>query len=659
MTRLWARPLSLGALLFACGGDDTATTAAGSTTSSGDSTGDLPTGTTDVPTTGTTGDPGPRGAMALFDPPGDWLAAPWPTDHHRDADGTIDLSRFPLPEGSIFQTHLDHGEDVLRGFALSGTIYFPFAAPLDDASLPDLDASVTAGAGVQLVNVTPQSPRHGQRLPLTFRLYPAGADPYLPHDTLAVRTLPGLVLAEGETYCAYVTDAVRDADGLPVAPAAEFLAALESDPVLAPLRTWLGDTDPAALATLATATCFTTDTPTRELLVIQDYLRTDPAAPPPPVVEEFLYEGNLPFGPAAIAHRFTGTYRAPKFQSGEQPHCLPEDGGAFEFDAEGRPVVQEMEEMRFSLLVPDAPAPASGWPVVLCAHGSGGDFETCAPDSGPEIVAGLAVIGIDLPMHGARGPGLNPWSCLLNPATMRTGLRQSAIDFHSLARAVAAGGFTLEPAFPPQTIAFDPERIYFFGHSLGGLSGSLVMGTVPQIRGGLLSAAGGLTIYSALYRQDWLTFLPSYAAYLGIDSDALDEYHPALTLVQLLNEPGDPLNYAPLWLAPPFGGPPKQILMTSGNADIQTPPITNLVLAAAAGVPVIDPVMLAGPTHPYLGLDPVAMPVTGNLAGTTAALLQVVGDHFVVYDHPDVLAARARFYATLAADGTPTIDTTP
>ena len=54
------------------------------------------------------------------------------------------------------------------------------------------------------------------------------------------------------------------------------------------------------------------------------------------------------------------------------------------------------------------------------------------------------------------------------------------------------------------------------------------------------------------------------------------------------------------------------------------------------------------------------MPVIGNIAGTTtAALLQLVGNHYVVYSNPDALAARSHFYATLVADGTPTIDTTP
>lgn len=655
----------IGALLFACNSPETSTSASDGSTTTG-STGDVPTGSDTGTSTGlpTTGEPEPAGAMALFDPQGRWLEAPWPTDHHRAADGTVDLSRFPLAEDNIFRAHLEYGEQVLRGFALNGSIYFPFAGPLDASSLPATDATVVdPAAAVQLVNVTPQSARYGQRLPLTFRVYPAGVDPYLPRDTLALRGLPGLPLAEGETYCAYVRDALRDADGRPVSAAPEFVAALASDEVLAPLRAYLSASDPAALDTLVSATCFTTDAPTRELLTIQEFLLSDPAAPPPPVVDESTYHGSIFVGPGIQAHEFTGTYTAPKFQSGEQPHCLPEDGGGFEFDGQGRPVVQEMETMRFSLLVPVAPAPAGGWPIVVCAHGSTGDYTTCTTDSSPpteEIAGGLAVIGIDQPMHGSRGPGLNPWDCLLNPATMRTGLRQSAIDVMSLARGIAAGGFTVTVPFPEATVEFDGGRIFFFGHSLGGLSGSLVMGTVPQIRGGLLSAAGGLTIYSALYREDWLTFLPSYATYLGIEPDALDEHHPALTIVQLLNEPGDPVNYAPYWLDPPLGGPPKHVLMTSGSVDIQTPPITNLVLAAAAGVPVVAPVLLSGPTHAHLGLDPVSMPVSGNIGGAaTAGLLQVPGDHFVVYDDPQVGAARARFYETLVAGVAPTIDTAP
>lgn len=645
-------------------------------TSGGESTGETEgpgeptssTGTgTGAPTTGTptTGEPPPPGAAALFDPLGDWLAGPWPTDHHRSAEGRVDLSRVPLAADNLFQIHLQHGEEVLRGFALSGSVYFPFAGPLDASSLPSQAATVAdPDAPVQLVNVSPGSAHYGRRLPLVFRVYPAGADPFLPHDTLALRTLPGIVLAEGEVYCAWVTDGLRDAGGLAVSATPEFVQALASDPVLAPLRAYLEANNPELLPRLVSATCFTTDTATRELVAIQEFLATDPSAPPPSVVETALYQGEVVLAPGVGAYEITGTYKAPKFQAGQEPHCALEDGGGFVFDEKGRPVVQEMETMRFSLLVPDDPAPPGGWPIVLCAHGSGGDYRTCTtggPEPREEIERGLAVLGIDMPMHGVRGPGNNPWDCLLNPATMRTGLRQAAVDFMSLARAIAAGTFVIDVPFPPLTITFDSEKIYFFGHSLGGLGGSLVLGTVPQIRGGLLSAAGGLTIYSALYRQDWLVFLPMYAHYIGVDLEVLDEHHPALTIVQLLNEPGDPLNYARYWLDPPSGAPAKHVLLVSGDADIQTPPITNLVLAAAGGVPVIEPVLLEGATHAYLGLKPVQMPVTANAAdgAATAGLLQVPGDHFVVYTNPQARAARARFFATLVGDGVPTIDTAP
>ncbi len=644
-------------LLAACGdseGDATSDNVASTASSSSGTTDE---GSTDAQTS--EGEP-ELGVAALFDPPGGWLASPWPTDHHRGSDGSIDLSRFPLPEGSIFQTHIDYGEQTLRGFALNGAVYFPFAGPLDPASLSTLDEP---DASVQLVNVTPGSPAYGLRLPLTTRLYTAGADPYVPHDTLALRTLPGLALREGEVYCAWVNDALSDIDGLPVSRVPAFTTAIESDEALAPLRAYLDALDPSALDHVVSATCFTTDTATRELVEIQQFLLEDPEAPAPAVIDSVSYVSTALLAPGVAAHHLRGTYLAPKFLSGQQPHCLPEDGGGFEFDDQGRPIVQGSEMMRFSLLVPDAPAPAGGWPLVICAHGSGGDYETCTVGGAPpieELAGGLAVIGIDQPLHGARGPGINPWSCVLNPATMTTALRHAAIDVLTLARAVQAGGFSITLDGPAIAVEFDSERLYFFGHSLGGLSGAITLGTVPQLRGGLLSAAGGLTIYSALYRQDWLLFLPAFADYLGVSTDVLSEYHPALTLVQLLNETADPINYARLWFAPQLGGPKKHVLMSSGDVDIQTPPITTLILAAAAGVPVVAPPLLEGATHEHLGLDPVTMPVSANIDDqATAAVLQVSGDHFVAYTDPEVRAARSRFFTSLVTDGAPMIDTTP
>jgi len=51
-------------------------------------------------------------------------------------------------------------------------------------------------------------------------------------------------------------------------------------------------------------------------------------------------------------------------------------GGGFVFDAQGAPIKQREFSPRFALAVPkqaQCPMPAAGYPIVMYAHGTGGD----------------------------------------------------------------------------------------------------------------------------------------------------------------------------------------------------------------------------------------------------------------------------------------------
>ena len=66
--------------------------------------------------------------------------------------------------------------------------------------------------------------------------------------------------------------------------------------------------------------------------------------------------------------------------------------------------------MRFALTVPAGPVPATGWPIAIYSHGTGGDYASFIDDGTALGLAreGIAVISTDQVLHGPRNPGGNP-----------------------------------------------------------------------------------------------------------------------------------------------------------------------------------------------------------------------------------------------------------
>ena len=606
------------------------------------------------------------GAVPRYEPDGAELTAtPWPTDRLRAADGTLDLTTFPNPdEIGLLTTYLDYATEALRGYGANGSVYFELDGAVDLDSLPDPQTSMEwPKASALLVNVSADSDHFGEQLPLVFDFYGGGDDPYQRANTLSLRPVFGFPLEEGETCCALLTRAVLDVDGRHLAPAPAFVEALETAPDLAPLRDWL----PHSLLLaedLAAATCFTTDEPTLELRRVREHLHTVPA----PAIKEVAYVGKT-----GVFHEFQGIYVAPNFQAGDKPYEF--EGGQLEFDADGAPIVQLDEEIRFLLMVPTAyEMPEGGWPVVLYSHGTTGDFTTCK--SGAVSVAsdvlkeGAAMICIDQPLHGARGD--ESWNIqflsfnVANPYSGRMSFRQAAIDIMSLARMVAADSFALPVGTTDfdEDVRLDPAEIHFFGHSHGGLAGAIAFGVEPELDSGVLSGAGGVLVETILLRK-YVVFggtdiKTGVALLLGIPIDELDSFHPTMSLVQMLVDATDPVNYARYWLDPLPGGNAKHVFVTEGTLDEDTPYVTTNALTAAAGVPLIAPVQQPSLAHTLRGLPTLELPVGSNIVTATgekrtAGLRQWVGDHFVVFTVTEARELWKGFFRSIRYGAPPAI----
>ncbi|MGB0592161.1 MAG: alpha/beta hydrolase family protein [Myxococcota bacterium] len=576
------------------------------------------------------------GASPRYDLNGaSWTSTPWPNDRLLDANGTPDLSSFPNPDIDMLHQYVDYAHEVLFGWGLNGSTYVTFDGAIDPESLPS--AALTKGfkkATVQTVNATTGSHRYGEQMPLLFWWYGGGEDdPYLEANTLAIRPVFGFPLAEGETYCTIVTRGVKDAQGRYLKPSAAFTEALANEPSLQPLRDWLENAMIVA-EDIAVATCFTTDTPTAELRAIQAQIYESPA----PSLTDIEYLGKT-----NVFHEFRGHYETPNYQAGEKPYDIV--GGDVKFDDTGTPIVQYGEPVRFVLTVPTAfEMPEAGWPLVLYAHGTGGDVDSCkwsvAEDLSKE---GMAILCIEQPLHGERGD--DAWFIELltfnfaNPRAGRTNFRQSAADTIVLTRMVSDGQFNVPTGRTEhdETVTFDPDQIHFFGHSQGGLSGALALGVEPALKSAVLSGAGGVLIETILRRKDFADIASLVRALLEVPDANFGPFHPTMALVQLLVDATDPVNYAQYWINPAPGGTAKHVFVTEGINDAATPAVSTHALAASARIPLLTPVEATSEAHELLGMSGVDAPVSLNIVNRagrslTAGLKQWDGDHFVAFD---------------------------
>lgn len=586
---------------------------------------------------------------------------PFPSDLYLTPEGTVRLDGFPYQlQGSMVDVLVTALSQETKGFGTSSGLYLSFESPINEEALPTNGASsIRSSSTLFLVNIDPDSPSRGEKVPITWRVFPEETQ-YLPSNSLGVRLVEGATLMPATQYALVVT---TDAATAPES----FLATLgETRPegavgaawdVHAGLRTWLGEND----ISVAVAGVFTTQDPVSEMFTLRDYMHTLPR-PAIDAVESTGIRQNL-------FEVFQGTYQAPRFQEGEVPYTALESGG-IRFDEQGEPIIQGEETIRFALSVPiEGEMPANGWPVVLYGHGTGGNFLSFLNSRTAVTMAhaGFAVLSIDQIHHGTRDPRPNgcqtaadPGACVgllffnfLVPLAGRDNVRQSALDFVSLTRLAQDFSIAADVSERAAPVRLDPANISYMGHSQGGVNGPLFVAIEEDIKGAVFSAAGASIAISIEQKTLPLDINMLVQTFLTLGpNDVLDRWHPTLMLVQTFIESGDPVNYARYWFHDvPDGRTPKSIFMTAGLADEYTPPDSILALAAAGRVPIIEPVAQRIPLHDIYGIDPAGIPpYAGNVAGGTAAagIAQFEGQgHFVARDSVSVRGRYRQFLESL------------
>jgi pimeloyl-ACP methyl ester carboxylesterase len=581
---------------------------------------------------------------------------PYPNDYWRKADGHPDLSQFPTNSLIAMNVKIIAERD-LDGFGKNAAIFARFSAPLDEASLPDPAASLTDDASVYLVNVDPASPDHGQKTPVIVKFHPEKTQTQ-GDNRLAVRPYPGFPLDDGTTYALVITNRVHGADGGSISRDSDFSALVGSGgdakakTAFAPLFTYLDEAGGDERADVVSATVFTTQHATS----FGPAIRKGVLATPAPVATDVV---QASMGAAYFV--FTGNYSAPNFQAGEAPY--QNEGGEITIGTDGAAVVTHMESLRFALSVPPGATPATGFPIAIYSHGTGGDWKSFLDDgTGAQLAAqGIATISMDQVLHGPRNPaGTSPEVAFFNfnnPVAGRDNPLQGAAD--ALSQHRLALGLTITDS-NNRVIKFDPNRVFFFGHSQGGLTGPAYIAFDPDLKGAVLSGTGGTFYLSLLTKTEPLNF-PDLVETL-IRDQPIDEDNPSLALAQMALERSDGVNYAPLMVRkPPAGVPPKNIFQTEGFTDHYSPNAVIEAFATAIGGDIVqlpDTKELEGMTLRGRTVKPA--PFTDNVDNVTAVLAQykqagTSDGHFVVFDVASAKKQSSQFLGTLAATGQATV----
>lgn len=591
---------------------------------------------------------------------------------------------FPNPTDSEqLGEYLSFLSTEVEGFGLNSGTYFSFTGPI---APPEWDSDSAAASQrcegpVRIVDVDPSSPDRGRCIPAQIHwVGPSSLDPYLAPNTFVVAPWWGFPLRPATTY-AVVLVALQDDDGGVLQAPPALLSLLEgqggSDALgaaYAPLAGFLADQPDwlaeDSLAWISAATVFTTSHPTEQLASLAEAVRSDPDLPQWNASEGLRKLTTDDDAFTASYSIYTGSYRALNFQTGEIPYAS--EGGGFVFE-DGVPVPQWEERIPFAVSEPNAgfEQPEAGWPVLLHAHGTGGDRYSHlsggqTPPAKLAAARGFLSIGIPQPIHGERWPSGNGVTISLysfnyfNPASGISMFRQGAVDTVSLLRFVQENlteGGAIAQDHPDLRI--DPDNIYFLGHSQGGITGAMILPFASDIKAWVLSGAGGGVSMTVMQREDPLVIRDALLSALGApDTTDLFALHPLIGLIQTMVEPSDPMNYAPLWIAQSEGSP-TSVLLTEGLHDAQTPADTTEALAVAGRLPIALPYHERDIEGLALrGLDSLSTPYSGTSthpsgAAVTAGLAQFDGNHFAIFNDSSASLLYANFLWSHLRDGPP------
>ena len=220
------------------------------------------------------------------------------------------------------------------------------------------------------------------------------------------------------------------------------------------------------------------------------------------------------------------------------------------------------------------------WPVVIYQHGITTNRTTMLAVADAMAGACMAVVAIDLPMHGITGDETNDTAAfkdlvngertfdldlvtqdvngnitvpepdgiidssglhyinLTNLLNTRDNVRQAVSDLFVLVDAIEEGVVT-----DGSGNTMDPDNIFFLGHSLGAMAGTVFVALEPAVKEAAFAFGG--TVFSKIVDGS-SSFGPIVAAGLAANGviKGTPDYESFMGAAQTAFDSGDPVNYA-------------------------------------------------------------------------------------------------------------------
>ncbi len=631
-------------------------------------------------------------------PVSEFYRLPFPNDIRRRDNGTVDLSGHAAPDKDdpegLVQRHFRAIESEIKGFGVNQVVLMRLSKPL-------LFDSLTLGGNASTVIYVDLEDGAQQGVDITSS---PGRGKYICDNFLAIRPFNG-TLAHGKTFAVLIMRGIKSQDNQAIEADEDFKAMLQDeapvDPDLAKahpryqkLRDYLKKNESEkkypARADVVGAAVFTTQDPDEHLGKFREVARKQPV---PALKDVTLCDGKKTSPcadsedpsracgtPSPLYHEIHARVTLPIFQQGQAPY--EKTGGQISYEADGTPKIARTEDVCLSLTIPKQPMPAGGWPVILYAHGTGGNFRSHLTDKSVEHLSKVDVIlrrekliektvhfvtlGIDQVLHGGRRGGSKLESQLLffnieNPQASRENPVQAAADHFTLVRLLETLRWEKATSPTAEEVSFAPEQLGYLGHSQGGVIAPLFLAHEPNVKIAALSGAGGYLVQSLLNKTKPVNV--AGAMRLVLKDNDLNRHHPILNLLQMYYERADGLNTAHLIIKrATTKESAKHLLQIYGIRDTFTPPPTMDALAYVLGVAHVTPVL--GKIPRGVSDASVDAPVRGNLdiAGRklTGIVVQYENDkgdgHFALFEHPTAANEMARFFGSwlVDAEGIPT-----
>ena len=416
----------------------------------------------------------------------------------------------PLPACTAANSSVCDGRRIMNtldGFDLQPRVFIPFTGAVDVLTVTPKTVYVDGPSG-----------RIGLQQ-LTF-------DPA--SNVLAATTRDQL--AEKALHTLVITRLVRNKSGTPLARAVRVpFTTMSGTTQLDKIRKALDDGSAYKQVGATKAASFTQGTTTTvfpptatELITRLDQVSADPAKP--------LKSATVP----NLAVAGVGCYA---FGSIESPQFARSDSTIPPVPSSQTPKALSKARIGFALIVPAGPAPAGGWPTAVYGPGFTRSYFDLFVTSDLNAAAGIATLATDPLGHGfgaaskitVAGPGGATFlsygrgrdldgNGLIESAEgsqptkrvvlgsdgkiksetpspnaahgLRGGLIQTVADNMALVRAVE-NGITIPSCQLSQPAALNKTNIKYYGLSFGGIYGTMLMGTDPKVKDGLLNVPGG------------------------------------------------------------------------------------------------------------------------------------------------------------------------